>query len=202
MSDASATVPQPDANADLPFEQQIFTRSPFGTLSTAAILLVLFFGSFVAVALVQGVPFSVSRTMNSEYRRWRGPRSPCRCSAAPRLQCRRFREAGKLADPQLCRYRPADWPARSRLRESGAPGKARPGDADRLRRPAASSASSCATPRFARAACCTGARWTLVRRNVDPAVGAVRPQRRADEGRQQGLWRSIARRAQDRPAAH
>ena len=56
MSDASATVPQPAANADLPFEQQIFERSPFGTLLTAAILLILFFGSFVAIALLQGVP--------------------------------------------------------------------------------------------------------------------------------------------------
>ena len=56
MSDTAAALAQSPPNADLPFEQQIFLRSPVGILPTAGILFLLLFGSFVGVALLQGVP--------------------------------------------------------------------------------------------------------------------------------------------------
>jgi hypothetical protein len=56
MSETLATLPQPSSNENVPFEQQIFLRSPFGILPTAGILVVLFFGSFVLIATLEGVP--------------------------------------------------------------------------------------------------------------------------------------------------
>jgi len=56
MDESSAALPSNTALADIPFEQQLFERSPFGVLTTVAILFVLLFGSFVAVGVFQGVP--------------------------------------------------------------------------------------------------------------------------------------------------
>jgi hypothetical protein len=54
MSETVAALPS--SNADAPFEQQIFLRSPFGTLATTAVLFAVLFGSFLVVAALQGVP--------------------------------------------------------------------------------------------------------------------------------------------------
>jgi hypothetical protein len=56
MSQSSDALSQAISTGDAPFEQQVFRRSPVGTLSTATILFVLLFGSFVAVGALQGVP--------------------------------------------------------------------------------------------------------------------------------------------------
>src|SRR6204780_2788974 len=49
MSDALATRPA------LPFEQEIYARSPFGLLITTLLLFAIFFGSFLAVAAAEHV---------------------------------------------------------------------------------------------------------------------------------------------------
>jgi hypothetical protein len=54
MDDSSAALPY--ATGDIPFEQTIFLRSPLGILPTAAVLFLVLFGSFVAVAASEGVP--------------------------------------------------------------------------------------------------------------------------------------------------
>jgi len=53
MTDAPAV--QPPAVADLPFEQQIYLRSPFGLLPTTLLAFVFLFGSFLAVAAIEHV---------------------------------------------------------------------------------------------------------------------------------------------------
>jgi hypothetical protein len=56
MSETAAALQSPAAYADAPFEQQIFLRSPLGTLATATVIFVFLFGSFVVLALLEGVP--------------------------------------------------------------------------------------------------------------------------------------------------
>jgi hypothetical protein len=55
MDETSTALPSDTALPDIPFEQQLFERSPFGTLTTVGILFLLLFGSFVAVGVLQGV---------------------------------------------------------------------------------------------------------------------------------------------------
>lgn len=55
MDDSSAALPYASP-VKIPFEQKIFLRSPLGILPTAAVLFLLLFGSFVAVAASEGVP--------------------------------------------------------------------------------------------------------------------------------------------------
>jgi heme exporter protein D len=56
MDESSAALPSDTALPDIPFEQQLFERSPFGILTTVGILFLLLFGSFVGVGVLQGVP--------------------------------------------------------------------------------------------------------------------------------------------------
>jgi flagellar biosynthesis protein FliQ len=56
MDESSAVLPSDTALGDIPLEQQFFERSPFGTFTTAAIVFLLLFGSFLAVGVLQGVP--------------------------------------------------------------------------------------------------------------------------------------------------
>jgi hypothetical protein len=56
MSQASAAAPQPLSNEAIPFEQQLYLRSPLGTLATTAIIFVFLFGSFLALAALNHVP--------------------------------------------------------------------------------------------------------------------------------------------------
>ena len=56
MSQSSDALVQTIHSGDIPFEQQLFLRSPFGILTTAAIIFVFLFGSFVAIGAFQGVP--------------------------------------------------------------------------------------------------------------------------------------------------
>ncbi|MGZ5988521.1 MAG: hypothetical protein ACXWLZ_05665 [Rhizomicrobium sp.] len=55
MSEISAAPPQPASNMEAPFEQQLYLRSPFGTLATTAIVFVILFGSYLALAALQHV---------------------------------------------------------------------------------------------------------------------------------------------------
>jgi len=55
MSQTANALANAPANGPIPFEQQLFLRSRFGTLPTSAIVFVLLFGSFVIVALLQQV---------------------------------------------------------------------------------------------------------------------------------------------------
>ena len=56
MSQSSDALAQTNNSGDIPFEQMLFLRSPFGTLSTAAILFFILFGSFVVIGALQSVP--------------------------------------------------------------------------------------------------------------------------------------------------
>jgi hypothetical protein len=56
MSQPSAAIPQAPSLSEAPFEQQLYLRSPLGTLGTTAILFVLLFGSFLVLAALNQVP--------------------------------------------------------------------------------------------------------------------------------------------------
>lgn len=47
--------PEAPANPDLPFEQALYERSPFGLFATTTLVFVVLFGSFVAIAAAEGV---------------------------------------------------------------------------------------------------------------------------------------------------
>ena len=55
MSEAQAITPAQQQIEFLPFEQQIFARSPFGIVTTTVVIFVLFFGTFLVVAGVEHV---------------------------------------------------------------------------------------------------------------------------------------------------
>ncbi|MGH6869995.1 MAG: hypothetical protein ACREHE_00685 [Rhizomicrobium sp.] len=55
MSDAPAAIPTKPSPAGLPFEQQLYMRSPFGIFTTTIVVFVLLFGAFLAVALLEHV---------------------------------------------------------------------------------------------------------------------------------------------------
>jgi hypothetical protein len=54
MSEAIPATKQ--TTAGLPFEQQLYERSPFGILATTAIVFALLFGAFLAVATAENIP--------------------------------------------------------------------------------------------------------------------------------------------------
>lgn len=56
MSEAQAISPPQQSIEALPFEQQIFARSPFGIVVTAALIFAILFGSFLVAASVEHVP--------------------------------------------------------------------------------------------------------------------------------------------------
>ncbi len=53
MSESLAALPQAPSISNAPFEQQIYRRSPVGGLATTAILFVVLFGSFFAIATLE-----------------------------------------------------------------------------------------------------------------------------------------------------
>ena len=55
MSEAQAITPAQQQIEFLPFEQQIFARSPFGIVTTIVVIFVLFFGTFLVVADIEHV---------------------------------------------------------------------------------------------------------------------------------------------------
>jgi hypothetical protein len=56
MSETSAAIKPMPSRPDMPFEQRLYERSPFGTLATTAILFALMFGSFLGIAALEHVP--------------------------------------------------------------------------------------------------------------------------------------------------
>lgn len=66
MSEDVATAPAPGPAvlpSNLPFEQQIYTRSPVGLVATTAVVLLVLFGSFLTVASIEHVT-TIHRTPN------------------------------------------------------------------------------------------------------------------------------------------
>ncbi len=55
MSQSSAETSQTPSEPPIPFEQQIYLHSPFGTLATTATIFIFLFGSFLAVAALNHV---------------------------------------------------------------------------------------------------------------------------------------------------
>jgi hypothetical protein len=55
MTDAPAATVQPLPRAALPFEQQLYLRSPFGIIPTTLVVFVVLYGSFLAVAGIEHV---------------------------------------------------------------------------------------------------------------------------------------------------
>jgi hypothetical protein len=109
MSETFTAMEPTPSNPGIPFEQQIYLRSPLGTLATTAILFAVLFGSFLAVAALEHVPtiWRVAKGFAISGAAWPAMVLSLLCSAALGMQrYARLREA-------------ADAPAYARILTGG-----------------------------------------------------------------------------------